>query len=436
MQRARQEALPQQDYEEPHEEEYQPSPVHPLHRYAAQHAAAPAPEPEAEYRDDLPFPEAGHEPDPSRYDDALYGRIESGEQDFQRDPAYPDDPYAYQGAYEEEEPPPRKRSSGLMTVVAVLALAVVGTGAAFAYRTYIGSPRSGGEPPIIKADNSPTKVVPAPSDAVSKTPDRMTTGGDATEKLVSREETPVDVNARSGPRIVYPPLNQNGNPPSVASVAPSAPLPPMAANGTMPNNEPRKIRTLSVKGDPAAAGLPATAPPPPANRQHGQPPRLAAARRRAAILSPMPAPTRRLALTPGARPTRPCSRPGSLPPIRRRPPAAAEDTWSRSPRRRPRPTRRPPTGRCRASSRVCSVPASSVMKRVDLGDKGVYYRAMVGPFGSPDEASQVLRQPESCRRTSASSKGINGGFLDPWVVCGLIGRMSSRAFITGVSDWN
>ena len=31
---------------------------------------------------------------------------------------------------------------------------------------------------------------------------------------------------------------------------------------------------------------------------------------------------------------------------------------------------------------------SAVIKRADLGDKGVYYRAMVGPFGSPDEASQ------------------------------------------------
>ena len=81
-----------------------------------------------------------------------------------------------------------------MTVVAVLALAVVGTGGAFAYRTYVGSPRSG-EPPIIKADNSPTKVVPAPADGVAKTPDRMVPG-DGAEKLVSREETPVDVNAK------------------------------------------------------------------------------------------------------------------------------------------------------------------------------------------------------------------------------------------------
>jgi cell division septation protein DedD len=29
-----------------------------------------------------------------------------------------------------------------------------------------------------------------------------------------------------------------------------------------------------------------------------------------------------------------------------------------------------------------------LIKRADLGEKGVYYRAMVGPFGSPDEASQ------------------------------------------------
>jgi cell division septation protein DedD len=31
---------------------------------------------------------------------------------------------------------------------------------------------------------------------------------------------------------------------------------------------------------------------------------------------------------------------------------------------------------------------SPLIKRADLGDKGVYYRAMVGPFGSTEEASQ------------------------------------------------
>jgi hypothetical protein len=29
-----------------------------------------------------------------------------------------------------------------------------------------------------------------------------------------------------------------------------------------------------------------------------------------------------------------------------------------------------------------------VIKRADLGEKGVYYRAMVGPFGTSEEASQ------------------------------------------------
>ena len=254
MQRARHDAPPpppQQEYEEP-EPEYQPSPVHPLHRYAAQQPAAHEQDhhaPAQQYADEQPV-------DPSRYDDALYGQLESGQHEYARDPAFPDDPYAYQSDYEEEPEPPRKRSNGLITVAAVLALAVVGTGAAFAYRTYVGSPRSG-EPPIIKADNSPTKVMATPGDgAAGKTPDRMVPG-DGGEKIVSREEAPVDVNSRSGPRVVFPPLNQNGSPPSVASVSPAAPPPPTAANGSLPNNEPRKVKTLAVKGDADNGGVPA-----------------------------------------------------------------------------------------------------------------------------------------------------------------------------------
>jgi len=36
-----------------------------------------------------------------------------------------------------------------------------------------------------------------------------------------------------------------------------------------------------------------------------------------------------------------------------------------------------------------------VIKRADLGDKGVYYRAMVGPFGSPEEASHFCSSLKS-----------------------------------------
>jgi hypothetical protein len=389
MQRARQEALPsppQEDYDEP---EYQPAPVHPLHRYAAQQSQAPA----QDYYEAPQPADTEPQPDPSRYDDALYGRIESGEQDYQRDPAYPDDPYAYQNAYE-EEPAPKKRSSGLVTVAAVLALAVVGTGAAFAYRTYVGSPRSG-EPPIIKADNSPTKVMPAPSDgAASKTPDRLLPG-EGGEKLVSREETPVDVNSKSGgPRVVFPPLNQNGSPPTVASVSPTGPAPATAANGTMPNNEPRKIKTLAVKGDAAEnGGIPAGAVAPPAKPT--LPPRTAAAP------APAAAPTSRNPASANAS----ANTPMSLTPQGGQP---AESAPTRMAATNPTQTAPAASGGylvqvssqkneadAQASFRALqgkfpSVLASRspVIKRADLGDKGVYYRAMVGPFGSSDEASQ------------------------------------------------
>ena len=80
------------EYEEP-EPEYQPSPVHPLHRYAAPPAAAS---------------EQDHH-EPQQDADEQHGLIKSVEQENARDPAYPDDPYAYQRGYE-EEPEPRTRS--------------------------------------------------------------------------------------------------------------------------------------------------------------------------------------------------------------------------------------------------------------------------------------------------------------------------------------
>ena len=388
MQRARHEAPPQQQYDEP-EPDYQPNPVHPLHRYAAQQPAAHEQdyhEPATQYADEQPV-------DPSRYDDALYGQLESGQQEYARDPAFPDDPYAYQSGYE-EEPEPKKRSSGLMTVVAVLALAVVGTGAAFAYRTYVGSPRSG-EPPIIKADNSPTKVMAAPGEgAAGKTPDRMVPG-DGGEKIVSREETPVDVNSRSGPRVVFPPLNQNGSPPPVSSVSPAAPMAATAASGAGPNNEPRKIKTLAVKGDADNGGVPAGVAAPAAK----QPP---AARTAAPAPAPAAAPA----------PRNPSSANASANgPLSLSPGGAAPDPAPTTRMAATNPVQTAPSGGggylvqvssqkneadAQASFRMMQGKYPSVLgsrsasvRRVDLGDKGVFYRAMVGPFGSSGEAAQL-----------------------------------------------
>ena len=280
---------------EPEADDYL-SAVHPLHRYAPQpQPQAPPPQPD-HYYDEPPgyepqayqqqayqqqpdayqrdprgaYGEAEQDLDPSRYDDALYGQLETGAQDFQRDPAYPDDPYAYQGEYDEELEEPQKRRGLPFKVAAVLALGVFGVAAAYGYHSYFGTTRTS-EIPIIKADNSPTKIVPQQSDASAKLPDRMVSG-DSAEKIVPREEQPVDINTRSvGPRVVFPNLNQNANPPAAASVAPTA-MPPaappspgptvVANNGTLPNGEPRKIRTFSVKSDqPDQSAVPATQPP-------------------------------------------------------------------------------------------------------------------------------------------------------------------------------
>ena len=377
MQRANREVVPFPVDEEP---EYQPSAVHPLHRYAAQQPA-----PEQDYHEAPPFAEPEPQPDPSRYDDALYGQIEAGEQEFQRDPAYPDDPYAYQSEYE-EEPEPRKRRGGLVMVAALVALAVVGTGGAYAYRTYVGLPRVG-EPPIIKADNSPTKVVPAqPGEGAGKTPDRMPPS-DGGEKIVSREETPVDVNA---PRIAYPALNQNGNPPPVASVSTAAPPLANASNGTLPSNEPRKIKTLPIKGDPAEnGGVPAGVAPPSAGAKPARTPAMPAASATSrnpssanasanAPLSlspqatPDPAPTRVAATNP-AQTTAPAASGGYLVQVSSQKNEADAQASYRA-----------------LQNKFPSVlgPRAPLIKRADLGDKGVFYRAMVGPFGSSDEASQ------------------------------------------------
>jgi hypothetical protein len=390
MQRANRQEAPQQDY---------PSAVHPLQRYATPLAA-----PEPDYYPPPPYAEADREPDPSRYDDALYGQLETGAQDTQHDPAYGDDAYAYQDGYgDDAEDQVEKRRGGMVTVAVVLALAVVGTGAAFAYRTYVGSPRSG-EPPIIRADAGPTKVVPAPSDGAAKLPDRMATG-DGAEKIVPREEAPVDVNAKSGPRVVFPPLNQNGNPPSAASVAPGAAPPPATANGTLPSSEPRKIKTFSVRGEqPDGAAVPVGTPPPA---------KPAPAARAAA--APPPATPPATPRTPPSSANASASAPLSLAPQGAAQPAPAADARTRVAATNPVQTAPAPApgaggggggyvvqissqrneADAQASYKALQGKFPSVLgsrapliKRADLGDKGVYYRAMVGPFGSPDEATQ------------------------------------------------
>jgi len=283
-------------------------------------------------------------------------------------------------------------------VIAVVALAVVGTGAAFAYRTYVGSARSGA-PPIIKADAGPNKIIPQQTgsgDAVGKLIQDRMSANNGTEQMVSREEQPVDVKTAttSGPRVVFPPLNQNANPPTAASVSPSVRPPPITANGTIAGDEPRKIKTLTVHGDQAdIAAVPASRAAPPA-------PQVAPAPQAA----PAPAVVARRAPPP------PAAGSNANAPLSLSPQGSAAEPRTRvaSTNSAPQPisssaasggyvvqvSSQRNEADAQASFRMLQGKFPSVLgsrspliKRADLGPKGVYYRAMVGPFGSPEEAS-------------------------------------------------
>jgi hypothetical protein len=170
----------------------------------------------------------------------------------------------------------------------------------------------------------------------------------------------------------------------------------------MPNSEPRKIRTLTVRGDqPDNAAQPVTSPAPAAAKP-------APASRAAATPSPAAAPAPAAPRNPPTSANASANAPLSLVPQGTQPAPAAE------PRTRVANTASAPAAPSaggggylvQVSSQRSETDAQAsyralqgkfpgvlgshapLIKRADLGDKGVYYRAMVGPFGSPEEASQ------------------------------------------------
>jgi hypothetical protein len=369
--------------------------AHPMQRFGAE----PAP-PQPQYRDEQGFDDGGQEP--ARYDDALFGQLDTGGPAFQRQQPYPDDPYAFQDEEyddgEEEEAP--RRGNGLAKVAVFLALGVIGTGAAFAYRSYMGTSHTG-DPPIIRADNSPTKILtPVPADGITKLPDRL---GDQGEKMVSREETPVDVNTRSvSPRVVFPPTNQSSAAPPPASTAAAADamqMPPVAppdnpamsggmpSSGTMPAGEPRRIKTLSVRGDQrgdqadnGATGA-ATAAPPKAMKGRNSPASAnASANAPMAIAPQAPAPAAEKKMAAVA-PTQdadaaPTADSGYLVSVSSQKSEADAQASFRA---------------LKGKYADALGSYSPVIKKVDIPGKGVMYRAMVGPFDTSDAANQFCK---------------------------------------------
>jgi hypothetical protein len=391
---------------------YAEAPAYDDPRYEAPFAQAAFPPPAAP-------PPSAHYARPD-YDDAAYGSQDAQgivavePVVYEEGGFYPNNPHA--GADDEhfyDDVPPRRRV-GVLAIAAVFALAVVGTAGAFGYRTLFGSSSADpGPPPVIKADASPSKVVPA---AQSKDPqsgkliyDRV--NNSQNEKVVSREEQPLDVNNRSAGSVL--PQIQNNDVNGAG--------PPAASGSGVVGVEPKKIHTIAIRPSdignpnqaptanavpPPARAEPAAPPPSPRRTVESPPPRQAArnepaVQRPAAAPSPGNAP---LSLNPDAvaapaqRPMRTASAPAS---------AAA------APTRTAAPTPIAPVANGNGGYAVQIVARHSeadahasfqslqakypqqlggkapLIRRVDLGAKGVYYRAMVGPFGSSDQASQL-----------------------------------------------
>lgn len=358
-------------------------------RYADAHHAPAHQDPHFDHSGYDPLPQdhtRGQQAAGDRYDDVLYGQParDSGH-GYAQDGAYQDS--AYDDGYDRQpyhddldQEAPKQRRGGMMTVVVVLLLAVVGTGAAFAYRTFVGSPRSG-EPPVIKADTMPNKVVPPGSGDGSGKQITDRVGDKTAERVVSREEQPVDVNARTGPRVVFPPLTQNANPPTIASASTAArPTGAGVGNGTLSGGEePRKVSTLRIRPDQADANAAAVAAPAPA-APRAQPPAPRASAPASTASTGAPQANAPVSLAPQAAPAEPRPKVAALTPSAG---GAYVQVSSQKSEADARASFRALQGKYSGilGSRTASI------HKAEIAGKGTFYRAMVGPFSS-DEATQ------------------------------------------------
>jgi hypothetical protein len=296
-------------------------------------------------------------------------------------------PYYQQDAAPEAEELPARRRGGLVTVLAVLALAVVGTAAAFGYRAVFAPTGTRVAPPVIKAETAPSKIAPAASDA-KPIQDRV---GDRAqiERIINREEQPVDVNAaRAGaPRVVFPgpnpiaPLPNSPIPPSPASVQNAQ---ASAPTGSAPSStEPKKIRTVTIRSDQpelaAAAQATATTAPRNANVPSGVLPDDNANRAQASASSSGP-----LSLSPGGAQPAQRSAPARTAAL---PPAATAGGYSvQVTSQRSESEAQAAFAQLQAKFPSVLGNRQAVIRRADLGEKGTYYRAQI-PFGSQSEAA-------------------------------------------------
>ncbi len=344
----------------------------------------------------------------------------SSQADYQHD-AYAHDAAQFPDEEYYEDMPPSRRRFGVMAIVGVLALAVIGTAGAYGYRALFGSSGSAQPPPVIKADAGPTKIVPATpgKDAQSNKliTDRVNERGQS-EKLVSREEQPVP------------------NPAAVA-VSQMSSQPSSLGSGVV-GSEPKKVRTIAIHPDqpivadatpqsaapfaaaarPApAARAPAPSAPPaarvadsasadaeqdaapsPATRSAPAPRQVAPAGGNSPLSLSPDSPSARTAARPLAAPAAPAaSRTATVAaPAQMAPAAPAASSNAGGPGSYVQVSSQRSEAEAQAAFRSLQAKypdqlggRQPLIHKVDLGAKGTYYRAMVGPFTNASEAGEL-----------------------------------------------
>jgi len=284
--------------------------------------------------------------------------------------AVPAAEYESEDYYDDGHLPPRgdddgmlhgRRRGGIITIAAVLGLALIGTAGAFGYRAFTG-PSAGSAPPIIKADPTPAKSTPAsPSADAADKPFQERVGAPGTvqtERIVPREEAPVSQPVPQVGTAPWPaPPRAGAGAPPAAVATPPAPVP---AENT------KRVRTETIRMAPAGDTTATTTRPTAATT-----PPARAAKNAPMTLSPP-------AEVPNA-PTRTATRAA---------PPAADGAYV------VQVSAQKTEGEAQSSYRALQAKYPAVLggrepsiRRADLGDKGVYYRAQVGPFASASEAT-------------------------------------------------
>jgi hypothetical protein len=291
-----------------------------------------------------------------------------------------------------DDPPRARRGNGLVTAAVLVGCALLGTAGAYGYRSFYAGTRTT-DAPIISADPTPSKMVPAATASVD--PAKAVQGDKPPdERIVTHAEEPVTLGAPSpAPRVVLPapfaPAPSAKPPASTSASSSSAPAP---ANGVP---EPKKVRTVTIKPDSSDAAMRplTTASTPPSQATLPAPPAPA---RPAPAAKPAPQPRGNggpLSLEPRAQgnepaPPAPAERSPKLASVS----GAASGGWS------VQVSSQRSEGEAQASFRSLQAKyprelgdRDAFVQRADLGEKGIYYRTMVGPFGSKADADQFCK---------------------------------------------